>query len=303
MISAKVIADSVSPQGHRLTTFELRYPKFIHGEFMTHRTFSRNASSSRAIPTAKYLEEVRSLDHCAAPLSWGTNQKGMQAGAELTGDALRQVQALWTGAAYGAAALAEEMAQIGAHKQVVNRILEPFIHINVVVTATEYANFFGLRLDAGADPTMRALAEAMWAAYSGSVPKLLKPGEWHLPYVTDEENDQLASNMGTFRQLTIKVSVARCARVSYKSFETGKTSTIDEDLVLYQRLLGAQPLHASPAEHQATPDYKVGGDDPASWEEWEHQDEWGNFVGWRQYRKMLPGEACAPLPEKYRGER
>ena len=152
MISAKIVCDSVSPQGHRLTTFELRYPKFIHGEVMTHRVFSRNASSRRAIPTAKYLEEVRSGALRAKPEFWGKNQKGMQAAEELTGYELNQAKFAWDEAALGAALIAERLAKLGAHKQIVNRILEPFLHINVVVTATEYMNFFGLRLDKDAQP-------------------------------------------------------------------------------------------------------------------------------------------------------
>lgn len=298
MISANVIADSVNPQGNRLTTFELRYPKFIHGEFMTHRVFSRNASSSRAIPTERLLAEVRSDIERAGPVFWGKNQKGMQAAEELTGDDLKHVKDYWNVAAQSAAFTAEQMLLAGCHKQIVNRVLEPFIHINVVCTATEYDNFFGLRLHTDAQPEARALAVAMWNARKASTPHQLNHGDWHLPYVSSENsaNGSFWSERTDDIKTMVRVSVARCARVSYRSFETGVESDIKEDLHLYERLVGAQPLHASPAEHQATPDVQLGLN---GMYEWQHKDEWGNFIGWQQYRKMLPNEDCAPLPEGY----
>lgn len=325
MISAEIVCDSISPDGIRLTTFKLRYPKFIHGEFMTHRVFSRNASSSRAVPTAKLIYEARSDDLRAHPMSWGSNQKGMQAAEELTGSELKRAQFCWRMAAESAASWAESLAAAGAHKQVVNRILEPFTHINVLVTATEYMNFFGLRLHKDADPTMQALANAMWDAYINSTPDELNPGEWHLPFVPfvwiknrqvfvdgDKVQKLLSPHDDGFvvwlekeitPEVAQKVSFSRSARVSYESFETGKTSTVAEDLGLYDRLLAGlgdptNPLHASPAEHQATPDRRVIGSRIG--EEWHHVNEHGNLRGWRQFRKMLPNEACAPLPEGYK---
>ncbi len=322
MISATIISDSISPEQHRLTTFKLRYPKFIHGELMTHRVFSRNASSSRAVPTAKLLEEVCSDALRATFVWWGKNEPGMQANAELEGKPLQEVKEIWESAACSAACFAEEMLKRGAHKQLVNRLLEPFSHINVVVSATEYMNFFGLRLDAGAQPEMRALAQLMWKEYQESRPQMLMPGQWHLPFVP--AMDSVGPMVG--RPITwqaglddidtmIKVSVARCARVSYESFETGKKSTIEEDVKLYDRLMGSQPVHASPAEHQATPD--TFSDCRWSWHDlsrqptaneiatkdgwvreplWYNADQHGNFVGWRQHRKMVAGESLAPLP-------
>lgn len=305
MIEASIICDSVSERGHRLTTFKLRYPKFIHGEFMTHRVISRNASSSRAIPTKKLIEEVRSDFLRASPVFWGKNQSGMQAAEELDDTQpwakgwsitpRQRAKYLWKRAALDAATWAEELLAVGAHKQIVNRVLEPFSHINVVATATEWDNFFGLRLHRDAQPEMRALAVAMWEARKQSKPVLLAPGEWHLPFCADVHGKPCTPPNDD----AIKVSVARCARVSYESHETGRTSTIDEDLKLYNRLLGAQPLHASPAEHQATPDVlrqNVVHDNLF----WEHREQHGNFIGWRQYRKMLPGESIAGLPEEFR---
>lgn len=263
MIRAEVVCDSIAANsGKRITTFKLRYPKFIHGELMTHRVISRNASSSRAIPTAKLIEEVRSDALRASPVFWGKNQKGMQAAEELSRDEtpkpgsdprllsvrsdLDSAKAIWRNAALLAADSAEDLIELGAHKQIVNRLLEPFSHINVVATATEWGNFFGLRLHKDAQPEMRALAIAMWEARKVSKPEELEPGEWHLPFVSQEDIHQ-AEMMPTpdvlgydlYKHFLVKISVARCARVSYESFETGKRSMIEEDLKLYDRLLGA----------------------------------------------------------------
>lgn len=308
MIEVTVIRDSVSDHGVRLVTMKLRFHRFILAEFNTHRVFSRNASSSRAVPTSKLIEEVRSTALRAAPVSWGQNQKGMRAGGELTGDTLRSVQSAWISAAFDAAYWAERMAAAGAHKQVCNRILEPFTHINVVVTATEWMNFFGLRLDKAAQPEMRALAEAMWRAFNESVPSPLKQGGWHLPFVDDVTSDLvtadcIAEHAETGQtpdpwSLSIKVSVARCARVSYESHETGKRSTLEADIKLHDFLLASR--HLSPFEHQATPDersinYVATGNGAG----WMRPFEHGNLRGWIQRRKQIPGETIASLPEGY----
>lgn len=324
MISAEVICDSISSEKKRLTTFVLRYPKFIHGEFMTHRVLSRNASSSRAVPVAKLLQEVREDALRAGPVFWGAEQKGMQASESLSLDARKDAENLWRDAAISAAHHAEALSRLGVHKNIANRILEPFSHINVVATATEWDNFFGLRLHKDAQPEMRALAEEMWRSFDQSWPETLQPGEWHLPFVDQsdwashqiEQGDRgVEYNFEALRDDMIKVSVARCARVSYTSFETKKRSTVEEDIKLHDRLLAMQPksllpmpLHASPAEHQATPDVMTaderGGGSPSEalsdWPGgWACPRDHGNFVGWRQYRKMLPNEAVAPLPEGY----
>lgn len=283
-ISAKVIADSVSnPGGQRITTMQLRYPRFIHAEFMTHRQFSRNASSSRAVPVERLIEDI--LRDPAMPMFWGKNQKGMQAGEE--SNALVTVRVLlhgnnpfvglrdmaldkeeaWRDAMEHAITAAKGFSDAGYHKQIANRLLEPFSHINVVVTSTEWSNFFALRLHPDAEPHMQVLARAMKEAMDTSVPKPVGVGDAHAPYA-DEVNgpDQ------------IKASVARCARVSYLTHD-GKEPKLEDDIALYDRLVGSVPLHASPAEHQATPDPKHT-----------HREFWGNFQGWIQYRKTLPGE-------------
>lgn len=293
-ISAKIIADSVSPEGYRLTTMQLRYPRFVHAEFMTHRVFSRNASSSRAIPVERLIQDI--IDDTAMPIHWGKNQKGMQAHEELGPIERARARGVWRRARNRAIEQAQKMIEIGAHKQIVNRLLEPFSHINVLVTATEWTNFFGLRDHPDAQPEIRVLAQCMKAEMATSTPKLLKPGEWHLPYVT--EDDVVDCGVKNLQKCggfvvecdgsdLVKISVSRCARVSYLTHE-GKRPSIKEDLELYDRLIGSKPLHASPAEHQATPDQYNEPEKPRTG--WEQPEQHGNLVGWIQYRKTLPGE-------------
>ncbi|QFZ87644.1 hypothetical protein GFK26_18095 [Variovorax paradoxus] len=253
-MEAKVIAKSVSVKGKVITTFQLRYPRFIHAEFMTHRMFSRNASSSRAIPVAKIIEQIR--NEPAMPIHWGANQPGMQADAELEGFLRNDCVQAWRDAAHQAADIAEYMVERGLHKQVANRILEPFAHISVIVTATEWANFFELRDHPDAQPEIRALAAAMLNAdkdFGGPERVLHSPGSdyldarcWHLPYTTEAERYLLADHA----DMLCAMSAARCARVSYLTHD-GQEPDQDKDLALFQRLVGSAPLHASPIEHQA----------------------------------------------------
>lgn len=281
-IQATVVKDSVSiDTGIHITTMQLLYPRFIHSEFMTHRVFSRNASSSRAVPTKKLIEQVRTAP--ALPEHWGQNQRGMQAKGELDGVARLAAEERWLTAAKAAADNAEAMAALGAHKQIVNRILEPFTHISVIVTATEWDNFFELRCHPDAQPEIRILAEQMRRAMVSSTPEPLQYYAWHLPYIDAEDmvkvsefTDELVGN--THHTLVLrKISAARCARVSYLTHD-GERPTIQQDLGLFDRLAGSSPMHASPLEHQAQPDFKVLGD------KWSVPEEHRNFVGWRQFR-------------------
>jgi thymidylate synthase ThyX len=282
-ITAQIIADSISPAGIRLTTFQLRYPRFIHAELMTHRVFSRNASSSRAIPVKKMIEDLRY--ELAQPVFWGSNKPGMQAGDELTGEVLDQVKTWWREGAEAIIPIVEKMVDTGLHKQVANRMLEPWAHINVVVTATDWANFYALRRHSDAQPEIKALADAMWDAQQASSPQLLNLGVWHLPYVRDEEHFEHDT------ELLKKISVARCARVSYLTHD-GRQTTAEEDILLYDRLVGSHPLHASPAEHQATPDEELTSYqmDLLQGSGWRKPELHGNLNGWIQLRKTLPGE-------------
>ena len=295
-ITAKVICDSICNQSKiRITTLELEYPRFIHSEFMTHRVFSRNASSSRAIPVAKVIQAV--IDNPAMPIHWGKNQSGMQAHEELDDSGKESVERLWIDARDCAVQLAKEMSEVGAHKQIVNRILEPFIHIKVIVTATDYANFFALRDHEDAQPEIRELAVAMKKAIEESTPQLLGIGEWHLPYLDAEDLSNIyeylkkgriirdePSGVDT-RMMACAISAARCARVSYLTHD-GERPTIEKDMELYHHLVHANPPHMSPCEHQASPDKLSPG-----LADWARADQHGNFTGWIQFRHLIKGES------------
>ena len=273
MIEAKIIADSISESGKRITTMQIKFHRFILPEFNTHRVFSRNFSSSRAIPTKKLLEQVR--NDPATPVHWGANQAGMQAEHELEGDALKNAKFAWKRAAESAAMMAETMAEVGAHKQIVNRIIEPYIWANGIVTSTEWDNWDLLRAHPDAQPEIHELALRMQEARANSTPRILQAGEWHLPYITEEErNDPFYEiEANKLSNMLAKISAARCCRVSYLKHD-GTAANVDEDLALFMRLAGAEPLHASPLEHQAT---------PSSYNE---KHLWGNLHGWTQYRKV-----------------
>lgn len=265
-----VLCDSISPAGKRITTLQVRFHRFVLAEFNTHRVFSRNFSSSRAIPTATLLKQVR--ENPAQPVFWGKNQTGMQADVELEGDELKTVQTKWLQAAQHAADQAEQLAALGAHKQIVNRIIEPFVYVNGVVTSTEWKNWLDLRAHKDAQPEIQLLARLMESALAQSKPKLLYRDEWHLPFVNDKEQAELKHP--TLADLACKISAARCCRVSYNKVDGG-VSTIDEDLKLFDKLASSQPAHMSPLEHQATP---VSLDDDFNLN--------GNFFGWNQFRHI-----------------
>lgn len=284
MISAKVIADSISEAGKRITTFELEYHRFIHSEFMTHRQFSRNAASSRATPVKKMIEQVRSAP--AKPVHWGANQPGMQADREV-GDIVTACSG-WLNAARWAAKYAQLLADQGLHKQIVNRILEPFQHIKVVCTATEYDNFFMLRAHKDAQPEIQELAFKMLDASAASEPRVLRSGQWHLPYVT--EFDESKYSLSDAR----KLSASLCAQVSYRASDT----SLEKALAIYEKLVTMRPVHASPFEHQATPmaypSFDYNEPDLKPEEGITHtdtdQDYWsGNFKGWVQNRQLIEG--------------
>lgn len=262
-IKVIVIEDSIGEHGIRLTTLALAYHRYVHGEFLTHRMFSRNASSSRAIPVMKIIAQV--WNDPVIPVHWGANMPGMQAKEELTGWRKTIARGLWKGAAKVACVLAYGMTKAGLHKQVANRILEPWQQMHVIVTATEWENFFHLRDHPDAQPEIRVLAERIKAAMEMSIPTLILAGQWHLPYVTYDERKAYPHTD------LIKMSAARTARVSYLTHD-GKVPDPVKDIALYERLVGSEPIHASPVEHPATP--------------YTDKEIWGaNFRGWRQHRQ------------------
>jgi thymidylate synthase ThyX len=297
---AKVLADSVSPAGHRLTTFEATFPRFVLAEFNTHRVFSRNSASSRAIPVAKQLRRL--LDDPYVPIEFGSNKPGMQAGPALTGAARDAAEAEWLAARDDAVrhvlglitspenvsgyddlhacleatqgSLKDPPAEwLNVHKQVANRLLEPFMWHTVIVSSTTWDNFFNLRCHPDAQPEIRLIAAKMRDAFAGSVPARLEPDEWHLPLVGEAEREEASSP-----EELAKISIGRCARVSYLTHAGSRD--LAADVTLYERL--AESGHMSPMEHVARP---MTAAELA-------ESEWsGNFEGWIAHRKLIPGES------------
>jgi hypothetical protein len=267
MIEAKIIADSIC-NGNRITTFELKYPRFILAEFNTHRMFSRSSASSRAIPIKKVIKEI--IDNPATPVYWGKNKPGMQANEELSGIDLFLAKLMWKSASFVAIAFSYGFYQIGLHKQISNRILEPWQHSKTIVTATDWNNFFELRCHTDAQPEMFKLAFEMKEAYNISTPKKLSAGSWHIPYIHDWEREEFSIAD------CLKMSSARCARVSYNNHD-GSVPDIKKDFTLHDQLVGSNPKHMSPTEHQAS----------AAMTPYESKKYYGNFKGWKQYRWFI----------------
>lgn len=236
-----------------LYTFVLRYPRMIHSEFMTHRVFSRNASSSRAIPVAKVIEQVRNDPFI--PSNVYMNQSGMVGTVEASEDTYESFKGLWLKAVDNAVAVAESMVALGVHKQHVNRILEPFQYINVIVTATEWDNFLHLRLASDAQPEMQDLARAIKGEMDKVGNNIISVyhicGKYvSLPFITQEEVDEHCMNSFSSSEVLINdlmlISSARCARVSYNNHD-GSCPDERKDKKLARRLLDAG--HMSPMEH------------------------------------------------------
>lgn len=282
--SAKIILDSVSAQGHRLTTMEVVMHRFVLAEMNTHRVFSRNSASSRAIPYQKIRNRV--LNEQCMPVKWASEQQGMSGGDELTGEYLSGSQHMWHDARSHAVHYADIIHELGLHKSLINRLLEPFMWHTAIITATEWDNFFWQRCHPDAQPEMKAVADAMQLAYYTSTPKELSHGEWHLPYIKQDDIDTTCDTLkdpAYFRvvdQLQ-KISVARCARVSYLTHDGVRD--LEKDVELYEKLLGSG--HWSPFEHVATPIVREARN-----EEIDPKSMCGNFRGWRQFRKQFEME-------------
>jgi thymidylate synthase ThyX len=310
-IVARIVKDSISEAGVRLTTFELEFHRYILAEYNTHRVFSRNAASTRAIPLVKMLQQI--ADQPAMPIYYGKNQAGMSAAEELDDDAKAKCEEIIKNMMGYCLAGVAELNKLGLHKQHAGRYLEPWGFVKGVLSFTEGANWNWLRDDAAAQPEIRELARCMREAAEKSVPQVLKAGEWHLPYLTESrrEDEKMEQEFwednydGVCLTLAeaIKVSCARCAAVSYR----GQDYNLEKCLQLYERLVGSEKKHSSALEHCATPlmdSYKVylleGSvnlpNDPDTWEPGiSHVDDkeqfWsGNLRGWKQYRKLIAGE-------------
>lgn len=261
MFRAEILADSITEGGQRLTTMKITYPRFVHSEFMTHRRFSRNAASSRAIPVKKMIERI--LENTAAPIVWGENRRGMEATAMLDDRDQILSEAGWYAARDAMIAQAQRFIEIGVHKQIANRLLEPFMWMTVIVSSTEWDNFFKLRCAKNAQPELAHIAWMMKDELEANTPQVVRRGEWHLPMIRPDELNIVRSHL-------IKVSAGRCARVSYLTHDGRRD--IAEDLRLHDDLVRDE--HWSPLEHQAQADPWAG---PS-----------GNFTGgWVQYRQMV----------------
>lgn len=322
-ITAKVVCDSISEQGIRLTTFEIEYPRFIHSELMTHRMLSKNSSSSRAIPIQKMLDQIET--NPATPLYWGKTKSGMQADGEI--DEQNSAAYYWIECLSDVKKSVNRLSNLGLHKQVPNRLLEPFQMMKVVITGTDWDNFFNLRIHKDAQPEICMLAYKIYKAMEVSKPCELKVGEWHLPYVEKYDIPVTYSDLGGYEYETgyhvfhydkecehtveqvlsleeaIKYSAASCASVSYRT----ENMTLEKADKIFDMLIKADVVHSSPLEHIATPVkpkynelgyVRVNCSEPQSWEEGITQMNKqgqlcsGNLRGWVQYRHTLNNNTC-----------
>jgi thymidylate synthase ThyX len=300
VIKAEIIADSTNRFGNRITTFVLTFPRIILAEFNTHRALSRNSASSRAIPYEKMVEMVK--EDPFIPIRWMKEHKGMQ-GIEYFKDTdimnlgraqymntIEYLRTEWIRTRDDVVRHATMLNKYGLTKQMCNRLLEPFLWHTAIVTATEWENFFALRADSQAEIHIADLAQKMLDAYNESNPRLLKAGEWHIPFGNKMEEERLKpltlDKYGSLflesqkykhaiQEFKVKIATARCARVSYLNFE-GKDD-YEADLKLHNRLKTSG--HWSPFEHCAMAPHDN-----------EERQWYGNFHGWVQYRKMFSEE-------------
>lgn len=292
--SAKIILDSISPTGQRLTTFQVTYPRFILAEVNTHRVFSRNTASSRAIPSKKLIDHVRRNGYI--PSEVAVNKAGMQAGEPLSLQGQEDFANIWGNARTVACDYAEQLLEVGAHKQWVNRLIEPYMWTTQLISSTDYSNFFDLRDHEAAQPEIQTVARLMRKEFDSSTPtkrtfhipftegntwaELGKCyGVWQeIPEILDlvdqvsKELKQWAAFNNEFTVVPMLLSAARCARLSYVSHDSTKIDyRKDAELVL--RLAGSNPRHLSPFEHQAAID--------------DDYDYHSNFCGWAQLRSFI----------------
>lgn len=300
----KILADSVNLAGVRLVTWELTYPRFVHAELMTHRRFSRSSASLRAIPVKKMLARIE--NDPVIPIKWLKNQAGMQGFEELNAETgsffccrsqgdgekildLADITAssqdsegdvaerVWRRAARESVAAAQALDMLGVHKGIVNRLVEPWMWITIIMSTTHHANWFALRDHPMAEIHLQKFAAEMHAQYWNARPKYVRPGAVHTPLM--EDMGKLVGEGFSEDDLT-KIAVGRCARVSYLNHDGVRDPR--EDIALHDKLRSASPPHMAPFEHVATSmaDSKV----------------YGNFHGWKQIRHELPNEAGPPEP-------
>ena len=320
-ITVKILKDSLSDRGKRLIGYELEYPRYIHCELLTHRMLSKNCSSSRAIPIKKMLGYIEG--NMAIPTYLGQNQGGMQAEVEIPDK--DKALGVWREGYAKVRDTVNELVGLGVHKQTANRLTESYQMMKVVVTATDWDNFWNLRLHKDAQPEFVMLVHKMYLAMQESTPVELRAGEWHLPYVEmsqgenpedtyyfyyeedksgSETNGYLYEKRLTLEQ-ALKRSTSSCASVSYR------TEALSDKAVesIYNMLVQAEVVHSSPLEHQGTPmkeaQWSMDGsddvnlvDDVETWEEGvTHMKRTGdlcsgNLTGFIQHRHLLDNNTC-----------
>lgn len=297
-IKAKVIKDSICWSGNRMITFEIEYPRFITAEINTHCMLEKNSASSRAIPVETVIDLIQKSP--AMPVHWGQNNPGMVSKTELDFERKNQAISVWLAAMEDAIRHAKQISDkhgINAHKQISNRLLEPFATMKTVITGTEWANFFWLRNHPDAQPEFKHLAEKMQIAMNESVPQYLNPGQWHLPYVDLIGDEYFVDGEGLSLHDAIKTSASCCAQTSYRKLNTSIEQT---DKVFGMLNLGSSdaPAHASPTTHQATPMNPENVPfDPLTWQNGithvrRNGTLWsGKLRGWVQYRQLIENEA------------
>jgi thymidylate synthase ThyX len=311
MIYAKVIADSKHAQtGTRLTTFEVAFPRWVLAEFNTHKMLSKNSASSRAIPIKANIENI--LANTAVPVSWGKNQSGMVADIDVDEETAKSALVIWYEARDNAIQSALDLVELGIHKQIANRLIENFTYQKVLVTGTEWDNFFWLRDHKDAQPEISTPARLMLDAYNKSEPVVLQAGEWHLPYVNlyrdssgilhymDANNNELSLADAQ------KISASCAGQISYRKSDDSleKALRVFDMLNLFDES-GDTRKHSSPTEHIGTPiDYSLGMAEifSDSYVGITHVDKVGsmwsaNFKDFIQYRHTIPNESCKNHPD------
>lgn len=272
-INATVVAHSARQllgMRSEICTLVVELPLFIWAQMLTHRDFSRNGASARAIPVNTLIQQT--IDNKVTPVYWGANKPGMQADSELSKKDKALANKVWRKAASAARRAARSLDKLEAHKQVANRVLAPFSHIRVVITSTEWENFYNLRDHKDAQPEIEAVAKAMRKAMRDSTPMLLNRGEWHLPFINTLRTPlgdllYFSDNQSVTLEQAKKISASCCAQASYRKADT----SVEKAESIFNSLVCNEPIHASPFEHQAKakliPFMRSR-----------------NFVGWQQYR-------------------
>lgn len=291
-IRATIIADQVNRKGHRLTTYELEYNRIFLSELNTHRMLSKNSASSRAIPFPAVLQLLQ--ENPAMPVFWGKNIPGMKAREELSPVEIEKAKQVWLSALDSIISHSKELFDLGLHKQILNRLGEPWQRMKTVMTGTEYENLFWLRDHNDAQPEFHELARCMKEARCKSIPRAMYCGDWHLPYVSFDPIREVYFREDSGEEIPIetalKVSASCCAQVSYRKLD----DTVEKALMIYEKLIDSDPPHCSPVEHQGTPiSLDTVPFDPSTWQDGithvkRDGSLWsGNLQGWVQYRQTL----------------